>query len=64
MAVVGAYNTKQARVLEGEDPMTVTLDAIRGVLNDAGLSPKDIDGISAAVGIPSGIGGNGGQLGA
>ena len=35
--IVGAYNTRQARELAGEDSQSVTLDAVRGALADAGL---------------------------
>ena len=49
IAIVGAYNTKQARSLaaEGWVSETLLLDAVRGVLNDAGLKPSDIDGVTA-----------------
>lgn len=46
-AIVGAYNTRQARRLEGHTSETITLDAVRGVMKDASLTPRDIDGISA-----------------
>jgi acetyl-CoA acetyltransferase len=45
IAIVGVYNTKQGRVLEGETSESLALDAIRGVLNDAGLKPSDINGV-------------------
>lgn len=53
VAIVGAYNTRQARVLEGHTSRTITLDAIRGALDDAGLSVKDLDGINVTVGTTS-----------
>ena len=46
VAIVGAYNTKQARVLEGHTQDTITLEAIRGALKDADLKPSDIDGVT------------------
>ena len=49
VAIVGVYNTKAARRLEGYDSESITLEAIKGVLNDAGLSAKDIDGVSTSV---------------
>ena len=35
-AIVGVYNTKQARMLEGT-PWTLALEAMQGALDDAGL---------------------------
>ncbi|MEB3980732.1 thiolase family protein [Mycobacterium sp. 663a-19] len=46
-AVVGVHNTRQGRRLEGETSRTLALKAIRGALDDAGLSLDDVDGISA-----------------
>ncbi len=46
VAIVGVHNTAQARVLDGHTSDTITLDAVRGVLADAGLGPKDLDGVS------------------
>src|SRR5205823_4684415 len=45
VAVVGVHNTKQARVLEGHDSRTITMEAALGAVADAGLSPRDIDGV-------------------
>ena len=45
-AIVGVYNTKQARMLEGT-PWTLALEAIQGALDDAGLKHSDIDGLSS-----------------
>src|SRR5438552_2769892 len=50
VAIVGAHNTRQARFLEGETSETVALQAIRGVLDDAGMTPKDIDGVVVSAG--------------
>ena len=50
ISIVGAYNTRQARVLEGQTSRTVMLDAIRGVLADAGLGARDLDGVSVRAG--------------
>jgi acetyl-CoA acetyltransferase len=50
VAIVGVHNTKQARVLEGYDSRLVTLEAALGAIDDAGLSPRDVDGIVGQVG--------------
>ncbi len=46
VAIVGAYNTKQAKVLEGERELPILLDAMRGALAAAGLAPADVDGVN------------------
>ena len=51
VAIVGAYNTEQARVLPGKSSLDVTVDAIRGALADAGLSAGDVNGVNANVGL-------------
>jgi acetyl-CoA acetyltransferase len=50
VAIVGAFNTKQGRILEGETSSSIVHKAVQGVLADAGLGPHDIDGVSLAVG--------------
>ena len=45
VAVVGAYNTTQAKRLE-TDEMDVLLDAIHGALTSAGLTVADVDGFN------------------
>ena len=45
VAVVGIHNTRQARVLEGHDDRTITMEAALGAIADAGLEPRDIDGV-------------------
>lgn len=50
VVIAGAYNTRQARVLEGESSVSITLDAIRGGLADAGIAAKDVDGVSVLSG--------------
>ena len=43
VAIVGVFNTKQARVLEGYDSQTIALEAALGAVADAGLGPSDVD---------------------
>jgi acetyl-CoA acetyltransferase len=50
VAIVGAYNTRQARVLEGHDSRTITLEAGLGAVADAGLTPNDVDGVVGVTG--------------
>jgi acetyl-CoA acetyltransferase len=47
IAIVATYNAPQARVLDGHTSASITLAAAKGVLATAGLTPADIDGISA-----------------
>jgi acetyl-CoA acetyltransferase len=56
VAIAGAFNSRQARVLEGETSLTVTMEAVRGALADAGLVPTDVDGISIVSGYGGGYG--------
>jgi acetyl-CoA acetyltransferase len=44
IAIVGAYNTKQARKLDATET-DLLLDAMRGAVRSAGLSLADVDGI-------------------
>ncbi len=45
VAIVGVHNTRQARVLEGYDDRSIAFEAAIGAVADAGLTPRDIDGI-------------------
>jgi acetyl-CoA acetyltransferase len=45
VAIVGAYNTRQARVLE-QPETAVLIDAMRGALRSAGLAFADVDGVN------------------
>ena len=38
VAIVGVYNTEQARVLVGHDSRSITLEAGLGAIADAGLT--------------------------
>ena len=55
VAVVGAFNTRQARLLPDETSLSITLDAIRGALADAGLAPHDVNGVNVNVGLASNV---------
>jgi acetyl-CoA acetyltransferase len=50
VAIVGVHNTKQARVLEGYDSRSITFEAGMGAIGDAGLTPRDIDGMIGMAG--------------
>ncbi len=50
VAIVGVHNTRQARVLEGHDSRSITLEAGFGAIDDAGLTPRDIDGVVGQTG--------------
>jgi acetyl-CoA acetyltransferase len=51
VAIVGAYNTRQARTFEYETSESLTIDAIRGVLADARISLSEVDGINVTSGV-------------
>lgn len=51
VAIVGVYNTKQARVLDGYTSPTITLEAIRGVLQESAIDAKELDGVSIGGGV-------------
>lgn len=46
-AIVGVYNTRQARRLDGVTTRALTIEAVQGALADAGLTLDDVDGVSA-----------------
>ena len=45
VAITGIFNTEQARVLEGEDSMSIAFKGGLGALADAGLGIRDVDGV-------------------
>ena len=45
VAIVGLYNPVQARVLPDHTSLSISVDAARGAMADAGLGPADIDGV-------------------
>lgn len=44
VAIVGVFNTEQARQLPGHDSASVSLDGALGALADAGIDPSEVDG--------------------
>src|SRR3954464_15845495 len=53
VAIVGAFNTAQAKRLDGHTSASVTMMAIQGALDDAGLTYDDVDGLSITPTDPS-----------
>jgi len=45
VAIVSAFNTRQARVLDGATSLSITLEAARGALAAANLRAVDVDGV-------------------
>ena len=48
VAVVGAYDTRQAKRIEGTTEAELLLDAIQGALASAGLEADDVDGLNVS----------------
>jgi acetyl-CoA acetyltransferase len=46
-AIVGVYNTRQGRRLDGETSRSLALEAVRGALDDAGIELDSVDGITS-----------------
>lgn len=46
VAIVGAFNTPQARSLEGHDSMSIAVDGALGALADAGIGLDEVDGVA------------------
>ena len=46
VAIAGVHNTRQARVLDDTDSRAITLEASLAALDDAGLTPRDVDGVA------------------
>src|ERR1700761_402372 len=44
-AIVGTYTTEQGRSLDHRTSFSLELEAIKGALADAGLTPDDVDGV-------------------
>lgn len=45
VAIVGAHNTAQARSLPGQTSISISLDAVVGVLETTGVSVDEVDGV-------------------
>lgn len=45
VAIVGLYNTRQARHLEGETAYGLIVESLFGACADAGIEPKELDGL-------------------
>ena len=45
VAIVAAYNTPQARALEGHTAFSITLAAVRGVLAEANVAATEVDAV-------------------
>lgn len=48
VAIVGVHNTVQARVLPEHDSTSIALAGALGALADAGIAPRDVDGVVGA----------------
>ncbi|MCH2171286.1 thiolase family protein [Myxococcota bacterium] len=46
VAIVAAYNTRQAKVLEGETDLSIIHDAVDGALKMAGIAREEVDGVN------------------
>ena len=49
VVVAGVFNARQARVLEGETSLTITLEAALGAIADAGITVSDVNGVIGAL---------------
>ena len=47
VVIAGVFNARQARVLEGETSLTITLEAALGAIADAGIAVTSVPGPSA-----------------
>lgn len=45
-AIVGVYLTRQARTLLGRTSQDLVIEAVKGAIADAGLKPRDVDGVA------------------
>ncbi|MEY4130887.1 MAG: hypothetical protein RLZZ31_1011 [Actinomycetota bacterium] len=45
VVIAGVFNTRQARVLDEHDSQSITMEAALGAIANAGLTPRDIDGV-------------------
>ena len=49
VVVAGVFNARQARVLEGETSLTITLEAALGAIADAGIAVSDVNSVTGAL---------------
>src|SRR4051812_7698668 len=42
--IAGIYMTRQARSLPGRNSQDIVVEAVKGAIADAGLTPRDVDG--------------------
>jgi acetyl-CoA acetyltransferase len=45
VAIAAVFNTRQAKVLEGYDSLGIAIEAVRGVLAEAGMPANEVDGV-------------------
>src|SRR6478735_8667888 len=45
VAIAAAFNTRQAKALEGYDSLTIGVEAAVGVIAEAGIATTEIDGV-------------------
>ena len=45
--IVGVYNTRQGRRLDGDTSRSLAVEAVRGALDDAGIALESVDGITS-----------------
>jgi acetyl-CoA acetyltransferase len=48
-AIAGAFNTRQARRLEGHSSLSISLEAARGAIDLTGLPLDDVDGVFGSI---------------
>jgi acetyl-CoA acetyltransferase len=44
VVIPAVFNSRQGRVLDGYDSFSIALEAVKGVIAEAGLEPHDVDG--------------------
>lgn len=49
VVIAGVFNARQARVLEGETSLSISIEAALGALDDAGLDVRDVNGITGSL---------------
>lgn len=49
VVIAGVANTRQARVLDGETSLSITIEGALAALEDAGIDPTEVDGVTGAL---------------